>query len=127
MDKIKKYDEFINNPNPVSIIYNKKPSDIESELVNGVINVYTGRGNYKIISVKTNNFFKKDENIIYKVYDDRIEFTKPFLDYNSKTVKISLIHSGWLVFNITCEKLSDGTHEISDESNEDKVIVYFDE
>ncbi len=72
-------------------------------------------------------FFKLDEYIIVKVYDDKIVISKPTIDYGGKCIKVSSQRNGtdWLQFDITGHDLPLGKLEFDpEESNEDTAVIY---
>ena len=62
------------------------------------------------------------EPIVYKVYDDRIEFRHAGLD-DRKRVLNPHYNSGGYTFTIPCFDLQLGVHEIDYEEGEDVVII----
>jgi len=84
------------------------------------INISNHSINRKNISTKS-KFFNE---FIYKIYADRIEFSKPSLDTKGKIIKPSITDELWYQFNIELD-IPIGRYPFDEESNQDKIIIYF--
>ncbi len=83
------------------------------------------RYNQRTVSSKS-IFFVTNEDIIVKLKDDKMIVTRPTIDYNGKTYKVTKISdSGWNCFTFIGQDLPIGKFEFdTDESNEDMVVIY---
>lgn len=70
----------------------------------------------------SHNFFS--EQIVYKVYDDRIEIRQATLDDN-KRVLTPFLNGGAYTFTIPCMDLPVGVYEIDYEEGDELVVINF--
>lgn len=80
------------------------------------------RKNTKTICSKSKFF---SEPVKYRVTEDSIIFEKVGLGYIGATIFASITNSGWRTFAILCENEVNGRFNFDEDSNEDKVIIYF--
>jgi hypothetical protein len=74
-----------------------------------------------------NPFFYSE--IIVKINEDSIVFTKPTIDYYGKTIKPTKTSKkyNWVTFKLYVENMKEGKYIISEENNEDIIVIYFNE
>ena len=97
--------------------------------INGYITIGSaGKNRPHLRQIHSNsNFFTPNEEVIVKLFEDKIVFRKPSIDYNGKTHKPQRNGSGdkWINLFITGE-LPFGRFDFEpDESNIDCLVVYF--
>lgn len=91
------------------------------QLADDAIAIYPSKYNQRVQVASYNLFFK--DSVICKVKHDHLEFTKPTIDYQGKVKTPNEVKSIFR-FHIM-EDLPGGHFSISDESDEDTIIVYF--
>lgn len=75
----------------------------------------------QITAITNHPFLISD--IIYKVFDDKIIFTKPTLDYKGRTVNFGKIRDGYVCqATLVCD-LEIGKHYFDTQENEDELIL----
>lgn len=94
--------------------------------VSGSINIQKGnRLNQRQIQ-SNSSFFTANEDIIVRVDNERIYFSKPTIDYNGKTIKPKAIKSGWVNFHIVADlPITKKLEFDGEESTEDELVVYY--
>ena len=94
--------------------------------VSGSISITKGRReNYWQIRSKS-KFFTPNEDVIIKVDNEKITFSKPTIDYNGRTYKATPINNGWVIFGIVADLPILKKLEFDlDESNIDERVVYY--
>lgn len=77
----------------------------------------------RFILISKNEFFSSE--IIVKINEDEIIFTKPTIDYSGKLIKPTKTNKkgNWYSFSLYSEHIKEGKFLISEESNEDKIII----
>ena len=77
------------------------------------------------VSVHTKNSFFS-EPVIVRLRENCIIFTKPTIDYQGKTHKFTFDKISQYLRTQLKIDVKLGTYEFDEESNEDKMIIYFD-
>lgn len=67
-------------------------------------------------------FFQGD--VIAKIIEDRIEITRPTIDYQGKSKTPFKINGQKMAIYITDPRMKEGEFEIDEDSDEDKLIIY---
>jgi hypothetical protein len=83
------------------------------------------QGVNRFIAHSSNPFFYSE--IIVKINEDSIVFTKPTIDYSGKTIKPTKTNKKykWVTFSLYAENMKEGKYIISEENNEDIIVIYF--
>lgn len=76
----------------------------------------------KVRLATKNDFFKTE--VITKVFDDRIEFTHPSLNYRGRTIRPTVSTDAWYRMEFFAP-VAEGKYLISEDSNEDLLIIEF--
>lgn len=101
---------------------------MKPRLANNLIS-FTPQANRCLLSGYTNHpFFKNTEEVIVTHFHDRIEFTRPELDYIGKTRKVTRKNDqngSWV--HVNSYALQKGTYPFSEDSDEDCLIIYYNE
>jgi len=82
--------------------------------------------NINAIDIHTKCDFFKDP-VIVNIFEDRIQFTKPNIDYNYKLMKFNkrkgIYHT---IISHILDKMPAGEYVFDkEESNEDQIVIYF--
>lgn len=92
--------------------------------VSGYINIQKASKHYQRQIQSNSKFFNDD--VLVKVDEETIRFTKPNLDYRGKTHKPKPLKSGWYTFLIVAElPIIKNLNFDVEESTEDELVVYY--
>ncbi len=97
------------------------------EVEQNYIRVYQGqKEGYRLILSKS-DFFTNTDKVISTVYNDKIVFTRPSIDFNGTTQSITAVKSGWSQFGLSAD-IPTGTFYFElMECNEDVKTCYFEQ
>lgn len=81
-----------------------------------------------LVIVTKNNFIKRGEHYVVKTMEDRIEISRPTIDYNGRLIKASYTRKDypeWSRLSLACQfDYELGSFEPDpEESNEDKLVI----
>jgi hypothetical protein len=87
-----------------------------------MVRIYHQKGLTYTLSSDDRMFFQGD--VLTKIIDGRLEITRPTIDYQGKSKTPFRINGQKMAISITDPIMREGTFEIDEESDEDKLIIY---
>lgn len=87
-----------------------------------MVRIYRQKGGTFILASNDRMFYQGD--VIVKIFEDRLEITRPTIDYQGKSKTPFKINGQKMAIYITDPIMREGTFEIDEESDEDKLIIY---
>lgn len=102
---------------------------MEDKYKNGYILINKNNRRQDSYQITTKHEILKNEYVRIKVFDDYLIISIATIDYNGKTHAPSSNKRQieWMSITVKDERLRIGKFNIDEESNEDDVIVYFDQ
>ncbi len=91
--------------------------------VSGNINV-TKATRVNHVNISTNITWFHDSQIIVRDDGEKLIFKKPTIAYKGRSYTTSPTQCGWVCFSIKSE-IPTGHYQISDESDEDNLVLYY--
>lgn len=93
--------------------------------MDGYINICKGSKNNDKLIVTKSNFFKSGEYYIIRINNYNITFTRPNIDNNFCVYKAIKGFNCWVQFSLPCDLPLGKFNFDAEESNEDKIVVYY--
>lgn len=77
------------------------------------------------VGIESKDPFFHNKELIYRVFDDRIEFEVPTQMFNGRTIKTSTIRGEWRHISVRCDELEYRRYDFAEESTDEKVVIYY--